>query len=109
MVPGVEAFTPFAWLLTLSGFFGGMVFWAWIGGASGVWGRMTYQAGDVWRLLLTQTGVAAALLVGLLIVGALLGDILGAPFRWIGTLVGIVFWGYVGALALTAVRGRRRT
>lgn len=104
MVPGI-AFTPLGWMVTLVGFVGGMVVWNWIAGHGGIWGRMRYQAGDVWRMLLIQTAIVAGVMALLLFLGGVLGSTLGAPFRWVAILGGMIFWGYVGALLLTAIRG----
>jgi hypothetical protein len=104
MVPEV-AFTTTGWILTLAGFLGGVAIWNWIAGHGDVWGRMRYQAGDVWRMLLTQTAIVAVVMALLLFLGGLLGSIIGSPFRWVAILVGVIFWGYVGALTLTAIRG----
>lgn len=105
MIPGLAFGSPFAWLLTLVGLAGGMIIWGQVASHAGVWGRMIYQAGDVWRLLLVQTAIVTAVMVGLMIIGGLLGNTLGAPARLFATIAGVLFWGYVGALILTAARG----
>jgi hypothetical protein len=69
--------------------------------------RLRYDARPVWRLLLTQLAAVFVIWLVLLLFGASLGQIFGAPFRWLALLVNLVFWGYLGALALTFARSVR--
>jgi hypothetical protein len=105
VLPGIPPFSGLSLLLTLGGFVGGAVLWQVVASHSGVWGRMRYQEGDITRLLTRQLSIVVGLTAVMILLGALFGEPVASLFRWMSTIGGVIFWAYLGALALTALRG----
>jgi hypothetical protein len=102
------SFTPISLLITLLGFVGGAILWNSIASHSGVWARMPYQAEDVRRMLVKQMSSVVVVMALLLLLRTLLGEALSTPLGWLLTIAGVIFWGYLGALTVTALRGMRQ-
>ncbi len=105
MLPGLPPFTTLNMLLTLTGFVGGIIIWNILAGHSGVWGRMQYDPNAVHRLLIRQMMFVVGSIAVLILLGNWIGGMVGSVLNWLLAAAGMIFWGYLGALALTALRG----
>jgi hypothetical protein len=106
MLPVLAPFSMANLLLTLGGFAGGMILWGIIANHSGVWDRMRFDPQPVRKLLLRQMTYAFFAMLGFWLIGGLLGS-WGAFLGWMAIVAGIIFWGYLGALMLTAYQAMK--
>jgi hypothetical protein len=104
MLPGIPPFHPISLLLTLAAFVGGAILWYIMASYGGIWQRMRLEPETVYKLLTRQISIAVGATALMIILGLILGDPLGNMFRWLSTVGGMVFWAYLGALAVTAAR-----
>lgn len=103
MLPGM-LMSPLSLALTAVGFLAGMGIWQIVASYAKVWARMELDPSPVWALLRTQITIVVGVTMLLIVLSALLGETVGAPFSWLATLGGIVFWAYLGAIVLTGLR-----
>jgi uncharacterized Tic20 family protein len=107
MLPGLAPFTLLNLLLTLGGFVGGLILWNILASHSGTWERMKFDAPAVQRLLVKQITAVVIIMTGLILLSNVIGGAVGGFLGWMSTVAGIIFWGYLGALAITAFRGSK--
>lgn len=108
MLPGLPPLSMINIVLTIVGFVGGMILWSIVGAHSGVWERQRLNPGGINRFLVRQLTVVAIATALMILLRALLGDTpLAGLFSWLSTIGGMIFFAYLGALALTGWRGSR--
>ncbi len=104
MLPGMAPSLA-SLMLTVAGFVGGVVVWNIVASSGGVWERLRWEPDNIKRLLTRQLSVVVIVTLVLALLSALLGGFAGSMLGWLSTVGGIIFWAYLGALALTAWRG----
>jgi hypothetical protein len=108
MLPGLPPLSPINLLLTVIGFVGGALLWNVAASHSGIWERLRYEteAANVKRLLSRQMAITVAVTAVIWVLSIVLGSgPLGGLLSWLTAVGGMIFWAYLGAMALTAWRG----
>jgi hypothetical protein len=107
MLPGLPPLSPINVLLTVIGFVGGALLWNVIARHGGVWERLRSEteSANVKRLLSRQMAITVAVTAVIWVLSIVLGPPLSGPLGWLTAVSGMVFWGYLGAMTLTAWRG----